>query len=388
MSKTLPLTGNEACAQAMRQIEPDVVACYPITPQTELMHKFASFVADGKVRTEFILVESEHSAMSACIGAASAGARVMTATSANGMALMWEMLYIASGLRLPITMPLVNRALSAPLNIHCDHSDAMGARDSGWIQLFCENSQEAYDTTIQAVKIAENPDVLLPVMICFDGFILSHTTERVDMLDEAEVKKFIGDYVPDHPLLDIDDPVTYGPLVLPDYYLENKKQESDAMKNAKQVVVEVGKAYKKLSSRTYGIFEEYMTDDADYILICMGSTAGTVKAAVNEMRDQGKKVGVLKLRMFRPFPAEEIAGVLAKAKSVAVLDRADSFDGLGGPLWGDVKSAMYGRMSIPINNYIYGLGGRDIDTDMIAQVFDDLIQEKYSDTARYLGVRE
>jgi len=388
MSKTLPLTGNYACAHAMAQIEPDVVACYPITPQTELMHKFADFVADGKVKTEFILVESEHSAMSACVGAAAAGARVMTATSSQGLALMWEIVYIASSLRLPLVMPLVNRALSGPINIHCDHSDAMGARDSGWIQLFCENSQEVYDTTVQAVKIAENKEVLLPVMVCFDGFIISHTTERVDILEDHEVKEFVGQYQPDHPLLDVDHPVTYGPLDLPDYYFEHKKQESDAMKNATQVVIDVGKAYKALSGREYGIFEKYLTEDADYIILCMGSTAGTAKAAADDQRARGNKVGVLKLRMFRPFPADELAQALAGAKAVAVLDRADSFNALGGPLWGDLRSALYGKCSVPVSNYIYGLGGRDIDIDMIGQVFEDLKAGKYSDKAYYLGVRE
>ena len=388
MSKILPLTGNEACAQAMKQIDPDVVAAYPITPQTELMHKFADFVANGKVKTEFILVESEHSAMSACVGAAAAGARVMTATSSQGLALMWEIVYIAASLRLPIVMPLVNRALSGPINIHCDHSDAMGARDSGWIQLFCENSQEVYDTVVQAVKIAENTEVLLPVMICFDGFITSHTTERVDMLEDREVKKFIGEYKADYPLLDVEHPVTYGPLHLPDYYFEIKKQESDAMKNAKQTILDVGKAYEKLSGRGYGAFEEYLTEDAEYIILCMSSTAGTAKAAADELRAGGRKVGLLKLRMFRPFPDEELAQALTGAKAVAVLDRADSFNAVGGPLWSEVRSALYGKSSVPINNYIYGLGGRDIDIEMIKQVFEDLTAGKCSDKAYYLGVRE
>ena len=385
---TLPLTGNEACAQAMRQIEPDVVATYPITPQTELMHKFADFHADGKVCTELVLVESEHSAMSACVGASAAGARVMTATSSNGLALMWEILYIASGTRLPIVMPLVNRALSGPINIHCDHSDAMGARDSGWIQLFCENSQEVYDTTIMAVKIAENKDVLLPVMICFDGFIISHTTERVDMIEDHEVKEFVGTYVPEKPLLDVDNPVTYGPLELQDYYFETKRQQSEAMRGSSKVIKEVLKSYEVLSGKAYDIFEGYLTDDADHIIVCLGSTAGTAKAAADEMRDKGVKVGVLKLKMFRPFPDEELVAALKGAKSIAVLDRADSFNGIGGPLFNDIKSAMYAKSTTPISNYIYGLGGRDIDINELEQVFQDLADGKHSDHAFFLGTRD
>ena len=386
--RTLPLTGNEACAEAMRQINPDVAAVYPITPQTELMHKFADFHADGKVDTDLILVESEHSAMSACVGASEAGARVMTATSSNGLALMWEVLYIASGTRLPIVMPLVNRALSGPLNIHCDHSDAMGARDSGWIQLFCENSQQAYDNTIQAVKIAENSDVMLPVMICFDGFIISHTTERVDVLEDDEVKNFIGDYVPEYPLLDTDNPVTYGPLALPNYYQEFKKQQSDATKNAPRVILDVGKEYGKLSGREYAEFDKYLLEDAEHVIVCLGSTAGTAKAAADTMRQRGVKAGVLMIRIFRPFPDVALVQALKSAKSVAVMDRADSFNGIGGPLGSDVRAALYGSCSIPVSNYIYGLGGRDIDVDEIEQVFSDLAEGKHFDRASYIGVRE
>jgi len=385
---TLPLTGNEACAQAMRQIEPDVVAVYPITPQTELMHKFAEFHADGKVGTELVLVESEHSALSACVGASAAGARVMTATSSQGLALMWEILYIASGTRLPIVMPLVNRALSGPINIHCDHSDAMGARDSGWIQLFCENSQEVYDATIMAVKIAEDEDVLLPVMICFDGFIISHTTERVDMIEDHEVKQFIGQYVPDKPLLDVDNPVTYGPLELTDYYFESKKQEADAMRGAEKIIKQVCQSYEVLSGRRYDIFEGYLTDDADHIIVCLGSTAGTAKAAADQMRDRGVKAGVLKLMMFRPFPDQELVRALSGAKSIAVMDRADSFNAVGGPLFDQIKAALYSKCTAPISNYIYGLGGRDIDIVELEQVFQNLADGVHDDHAFYLGVRE
>ena len=389
MNKILALTGNEAGAYAMKQIDPDVVPAYPITPQTELMQTFAQYVADGKVRTEMILVESEHSAMSAGVGASAAGARVMVATSANGLALMWEIVYIAASNRLPIVMGVVNRALSGPINIHADHSDSMGCRDSGWIQLYSENPQEVYDNLIQALRIAEHKDVLLPAMSTHDGFIISHTVEGVDVLEDDEVKKFVGEYQAKYPLLDVSHPVTYGPLDLQDYYFEHKKQQAEAMKKAKQVILEVGEEYGKLSGRTYGLFDEYYTDDAEYIVVALGSTAGTAKAAVDDLREKGEKVGVLKLRVFRPFPAPEIVRVLAKARAVAVLDRSEGFSGIGGPVFQEVRSALYRKSELPVSGYVYGLGGRDITPEMIAGVFSDLKAGKiFEEEAHHLGVRE
>ncbi len=386
---TVALTGNEAGAEAIRQIDPDVVPAYPITPQTELMQKFSQFVADGRVRTEMILVESEHSAMSAAVGASAAGARVMSATSANGLALMWEVVYIAASNRLPIVLAVVNRALSGPINIHCDHSDSMGCRDAGWLQIYSENSQEVYDNIIQAMKIAEHPDVLLPVMTTHDGFIISHTMERIDILEDEDVKKFVGEHKPNFPLLDVNNPVTYGPLDLQDYYFEHKKQQAEAMKKARRVILEVAAEYEKLSGRKYGFFDEYYTEDADYIIVALGSTAGTAKAAVDEMREAGKKVGVLKLRVFRPFPAEEIFRVLSSAKAVAVLDRSEGFSGIGGPLFQEVRSALYRESQVPVSGYIYGLGGRDINIDMIEGIFGDLKAGRlYEGEACHLGVRE
>jgi len=389
MSKMHALTGNEAGAYAMKQIDPDVVPAYPITPQTELMQTFAQYVADGKVQTEMILVESEHSAMSAGVGASAAGARVMLATSANGLALMWEIVYITASSRLPIVMAVVNRALSGPINIHADHSDSMGCRDSGWIQLYGENCQEVYDNIIQASRIAEHKDVLLPVMSTHDGFIISHTVERVDALEDEEVKKFVGEYKSLYPLLDVSHPVTYGPLDLQDYYFEHKKQQAEAMKQAKRVILEVGEEYGKLSGRSYGLFDEYFTEDADYIVLALGSTAGTAKAAVDEMRSRGEKVGALKLRVFRPFPAPELVQALSNAKAVAVLDRSEGFNGIGGPVFQDVRSALYRKTDMPVSGYVYGLGGRDITPEMIAGIFGDLKDNRlYEDEAFHLGVRE
>ncbi len=393
VNKKVALTGNEAVALSMKQINPDVVAAYPITPQTEIVQFFSSFVANGQVDTEFVTVESEHSAMSATVGASAAGARAMTATSANGLALMWEVVYIAASNRLPIVMPVVNRALSAPINIHCDHSDTMGARDSGWIQLYSENSQEAYDNMIQAVRIAEHPDVLLPVMVMMDGFIISHGLENLEVMDDESVKDFVGTYKPDHYLLDIENPITMGPLALFDFYFEVKRQQAEAMKNAKDVILDVAKEYKDLSGREYGLFESYKLDDAEIAIVVMSSAAGTGKYVVDKLREEGKKAGLLKLRVFRPFPHKEIAEALKHIKALAVMDRAESFSDFGGPLFAPIRSALFDvKNDIKVVDYIYGLGGRDIVPPHIEKVFNDLeeIKEtgKYDKLVNYLGVRE
>ena len=384
------LSGNEAVATAMKQINPDVVAAFPITPSTEIPQYFSTFVSNGQVDTNFVAVESEHSAMSACIGSEAAGARTMTATSANGLSLMWEMIYIASSLRLPIVMSLVNRAVSGPLNIHNDHSDAMGVRDSGWIQLFSENNQEAYDNTIMANRIAEHKDVLLPLMVCQDGFITSHSIENIELIENDKVKNFVGQYKPEHYLLDDKNPMAIGPLDLQAYLFEHKAQQAIAMKNAKKVILEVAEEFEKMTGRKYGLFEEYKLDDADFAIVCMNSTAGTAKAAIDELREQGIKAGLLKVRVFRPFPGEEIAKALSKIKAVAILDKADSLNGQGGALYEDVVAGMYNeKLSIPTVNYIYGIGGRDTTVKEIKSVFEDLskLEEKVENPYRYLGLR-
>lgn len=393
MSKIMGLSGNETVAHAMRQINPDVVAAYPITPQTELMHQFAEFHADGLVDTELVLTESEHSAMSATVGASAAGARAMTATSANGLALMWEIVYIAASLRLPIVMPVINRALSGPINIHCDHSDSMGARDSGWIQIFSESCQEAYDNAVMAVKISENKDILLPTMITLDGFILSHTLERVEMLDDDVVKKFIGEYHPEHSLLDVDRPVTYGPLDLPDYYFEHKRQQVEAMTRVLPIINQVTREYNKLSGREYGLIEKYRIDDAERVIILMGSAVGTAKDVVDDLRNEGEKVGLIKIRVYRPFPYDEMRRALKNVKTAAVLDRAVSFGTFGGPVYTDVRATLYGNgVSLPVINYIYGLGGRDIDKAQIKTAFDSLKEiaktGKVVQQLGFLGLRD
>ena len=387
------LSGNEAAAIAMKQINPDVVAAFPITPSTEIPQYFSTFVSNGQVDTEFVAVESEHSAMSACIGAESAGARAMTATSANGLSLMWEMIYIASSLRLPMVMSLVNRAVSGPLNIHNDHSDAMGVRDSGWIMLFSENNQEAYDNLLMAHRIAEHKDVQLPLMVCQDGFITSHSIENIELLEDDIVKKFVGTYKPEHYLLNDKEPIAVGPLDVQSYLFEHKYQQAEAMRNAKKVILDVANEFEKITGRKYSFFEEYKLDDAEIAIVCMNSTAGTTKYVVDNLRAKGIKAGLLKVRVFRPFPAEEIANALAHVKAVAVLDKSESLNAAGGALFEDVTSAMYvNKKQVPMVNYIYGIGGRDTTSNDIESVYSDLEKiangEKITDPYRYLGLRK
>ncbi len=391
--KRLAVTGNEAVAMAMRQINPDVVAAYPITPQTDIVQYFSEFAHNGQVDTEFVTVESEHSAMSAVIGAASSGARSMTATSANGLALMWEMLYIAAGYRLPIVMPVVNRALSGPINIHCDHSDAMGARSSGWIQLFSENAQEAYDNTIQAIKIAEHPDVFLPVMVCLDGFIISHSLENMMGMSDEDVKGFVGDYRKPYTLLDVNKPITVGPLDLYDYFFEHKRQQAEAMEKALDVIPEVAREFGQMSGRDYEYFTSYRMEDADIAVVVLGSAGGTAQVVVDEYRKKGIKAGVVKLRVFRPFPVAPLTEALKGCAAVGVMDRAENFANNGGPVFGEVRSALYeSDIRPPVASYIYGLGGRDVGPDQLREVYAGLLsvaeKGQTDHKVNYLGVRE
>ncbi len=393
MGKRDRLSGNEAVAIAMRQINPDVMPAFPITPSTEIPQYFSSFVANGQVDTEFIPVESEHSAMSAAIGAEAAGARTLTATSSCGMALMWEELYVAASNRLPIALALVNRALSGPININCDHSDSMGARDAGWIQIYAENNQEVYDNFIQAFPIAENAKVRLPIMVCQDGFITSHAVENIELLEDADVKAFVGDYDPEHYLLNSQERMAVGPYSVTNYYMEAKKQHAQAMANAKQVVLDVAREFAKISGREYGLFEAYRLEDADYAMVIIGSAAGTAKDAVDALREKGIKAGLLKIRLFRPFPAEEIARALSHVKAVAIMDRAESLSSQGGPLGSEVMAALYRARSQALAvNYIYGLGGRDVRVDQAEEVFEQLEKiaaaGEVTDAYRYLGLRE
>jgi len=403
--EVLALNGDEAVAYAAKQSDVDVVAAYPITPQTIIVEKFSEYVANGEVETEFVCTESEHSALTACLAASVTGARAFTASASAGLALMHEMLFVTSGCRAPVVMAIANRALSAPLNIHGDHSDTMTERDSGWIQIYVENTQEAYDSVIQAFRIAENTDVLLPVIVGLDGFTLSHTLENVHVLADDVVKKFVGTRkfvnVVNHEgktvpfKLDPDNPTSMGPIALPNYYFEFKRQQEEAMKNALKIIPQVNREYSEISGRSYGdgLVDAYYVEDAEIVIVCLGSTAGTVKAVVDELRADGVKAGLLRIRTFRPLPVEKIVNTLKNTKAVAVMDRSMSFGGEGGPVFHEVRHALYDTDEHPhIVNYIYGLGGRDTSPMQIRKIYEDLqniLRTKHVETrVKYLGLRE
>jgi len=399
------LNGDEAVALAVKQCDVDVVAAYPITPQTIIVEKLSEYVANGEVETEYVCTESEHSAMAACLAASATGARVFTASASAGLALMHEMLFVTSGCRAPVVMAIANRALSAPLNIHGDHSDAMAERDSGWIQIYCENAQEVYDSVIQAFRIAEHLDVQLPVIVGLDGFTLSHTLENVQVLSDDAVKRFVktrqfpvvltheGKTVPYK--LDPENPMTMGPVAMPNYYFEFKRQQEEAMRNALAVIPQVHDEYAEMSGRRYGdgSLEQYALEDAEVAIVCLGSTAGTVKTVVDELRAEGVKAGLLRIRTYRPFPAEAIVKAFGKVKAVAVMERSMSFGGRGGAVFHEVRHALYDAAARPfIVNYIHGLGGRDTNPSQIRRVYDDLqkiIHAKRVDgIVRFVGLRE
>ncbi len=373
MSKKDRMSGNEAVAYAIRQVNPDVMPAFPITPSTEIPQMVSTYIANGEMDTEFIPVESEHSSMSATVGAEAAGARSMTATSSCGLAFMWEELLVAASNRLPLVLTLVNRTLSGPININCDHSDGMGARDTGWIQIYAENNQEAYDNFIQAFPIAEDTRVHLPVMVCQDGFITSHAVENILLEEDADVKSFVGEYHPEEFLLNPGKPVAIGPYAISAYSMEAKYNQEQAMIRSKEVIREVAARFREKFGRGFDFFEEYKTDDADYIMLIMGSAAGCAKEAADELREAGIKAGVLKLRVFRPFPAEEIAKALASCKAVAIMDRCESYNGHGGPLASEVKAALFeNKVMIDAVSYVYGLAGRDFTVGSAKTIFEEI----------------
>ncbi|HEY7148205.1 MAG TPA: hypothetical protein VH420_02060 [Gaiellaceae bacterium] len=372
------MTGGEAVAEAMRQIDPDVVPVYPITPQTPIIQGFAKFVAEGRAHAELVNVESEHSAMSAAIGAALAGGRTMTATSSQGLALMAEVVYIAASMRAPIVMAVGNRALSGPINIHCDHSDSMLVRDSGVVQLFAENAQEAYDLTVIAPRLAEHPDVLLPVLVCQDGFTITHSAEPVSLLEDDEVSRFVGGYDLPRRMLDTQSPTTQGPFAMPDYYFELRRQQTRALELALDVFAELAMEYEELSGRAYGPLDAYRVDGADRAIVSLGSSGGTIKDVVDELRDEGEATGLLEIVSFRPFPHERVAALLQDASSVIVLDRADSPGGAA-PLYAEVAAALHDT-GVALTGHVYGLGGRDLHPEDVRRIFAGHAE-------RYVGLR-
>ena len=367
------MSGNEAVAHAIKQINPDVMPAFPITPSTEIPQFVSTMIANGEIDTEFIPVESEHSSMSAAIGAEAAGARTLTATSSCGLALMWEVLYVAASNRLPLMMEVVNRALSGPININAEHSDSMGARDSGWIQIYAENNQEVYDNTIQAYRISEHKDVMLPIMICQDGFITSHAVENIILIEDEPVKKFVGTYEPEHYLLNAQEKMSVGPYAISSYCMEAKRAQAEGMRNAKKVILDVAKEFEAISGRSYGFFEEYQLEDAEYAIVAIGSVCGTIKDAIDKMRSEGKKVGLLKVRVFRPFPGEEMAEALKSCKAIAIMDRCEGYNSVGGPLGAELTAALYrAKSTAETVNIIYGLSGRDVKTSDVEDVYDKL----------------
>jgi pyruvate ferredoxin oxidoreductase alpha subunit len=399
------LNGDEAVALAVKQCDVDVVAAYPITPQTIIVEKFSEYVANGEVETEYVCTESEHSAMAACLAASATGARAFTASASAGLALMHEMLFVTSGCRAPVVMAIANRALSAPLNIHGDHSDAMAERDSGWIQIYCENAQEVYDSVIQAFRIAEHLNVQLPVIVGLDGFTLSHTLENVKTLSDGDVKTFVGTrqfpVVLTHEgktvpyKLAPESPMTMGPIALPNYYFEFKRQQEEAMRNALVVIPQVHDEYAEMSGRSYGdgLLEQYALEDAEVAIVCLGSTAGTVKTVIDVLRAEGVRAGLLRIRTYRPFPAEALVKALSSAKAVAVLERSMSFGGGGGAVFHEARNAFYDAATRPfIVNYVHGLGGRDTNQTQIRRVYEDLQKiirsHRVDDLVRFIGLRE
>lgn len=385
------VTGNYAAAYGALLARAEVVAAYPITPQTFIVEHVSEFVNNGELDAEYMPVESEHSAMSACVAAAATGVRTYTATASQGLALMHEVLPVASNLHLPIVMPVVNRTVAAPIGIWCEHNDTMPQRDSGWMQVYCEDNQEVLDMVIQAYKIAEDKRVLLPIMVNLDAFILSHTTEPVDFPDQEKVDAFLPKYRPEHAYLRPEDPMTLGSFCPPEYIQEIRCQTDERMNGARKVIAEVTKEYAKAFGRDYhGLVEEYRTEDADAILVTIGTVTATSRAVVDELRDQGKKVGLVKLRFFRPFPIDEIRAIAKRTKAIGVYDRSISF-GVGGPAFIEVRHALYGHSSIPVMNFLAGLGGRDVTIDDIKTMFDDVLESaetgKPKQEIRWIGTR-
>ena len=385
------MKGNEAAAWAAKLAKPKVIAAFPITPSTLVPEKISEFVANGELDAEFIKVESEHSAISACVGAAAAGVRTFTATASQGLALMHEILFIAAGMRLPIVMAIGNRSLSAPINIWNDWQDTISERDTGWMQFYAENNQEALDLILIAFKVAEDERVLLPAMTGFDAFILTHTVEPVEIPDQEVVDEFLGEYVPKHAYLDPKRPITQGALGFPAHYMEARYTVWEAMENAREVIKEAFEEFEKKFGRKYQMVEEYKTEDAEIVLVTMGSLAGTVKEFVDKKREEGLKIGAAKITVYRPFPIEEIKALAKKTKVLAILEKDISF-GLGGAVFGDVGRTLINESEKPIVlDFILGLGGRDVtfaNLEEVIEISEKAMKEGVEEDVFWIGLRK
>ena len=387
VGRDIAINGDGAVALAWKQLNPDVCAAYPITPQTIIVEDFAKYVANGEVDTEFVDVESEHSALTLCTTSSAAGARTFTATASQGLAYMWEMLPITSAMRVPVMMAVANRTVSGPININNDHGDVMSARDTGWLSLFSENVQEAYDMSIIGLKIAENPEVQLPVLVNLDGFILTHAIERMTPLETQAVREYIGPFKPMHPLLDTDHPVTHNLMDGPLFYFPHKYQMVIAMRNAIGVAKDAMAEFKDISGREYHLVEEYKCDDAEYVAFVLGSSFGTMKEAVDRLRSEGMKVGVAMPRVYRPWPAEDIAKLVKGKKGILVMDRHLSI-GAYGPMYPEICAAAALNDKIPkMYNFIYGLGGADTMVSDFMNVYKQ-VESGTAKTVNFVGVKE
>jgi len=375
------MSSNQAIAEAVKLVKPKVIPVYPITPQTTISEYLAKYVADGDIKAEYIRVESEHSAISACLGASGTGVRVFTATSSQGLALMHEIIFAAAGLRAPIVMADANRALSAPLSIWNDQQDSISERDSGWMQIYAENGQEALDSVLMSYKVSENKEVLLPTMVCIDGFILTHTVDPVDVPEQEEIDKFLPDYNPEHAYLDPERPMSIGTFTDPDYYMEARHDMEVAMEKAKTVISDVSQEFAETFGRKYEFIEKYRSEDADTILIAMGSICSTIKDVIDELREGGEKVGLVRVRVFRPFPVEEIYEAIKGASHVGVIDKNFSFS-IGGVLHNNIKS----MMDVNAAGFIVGLGGRDIKPSHIKEIVEKT--KNPSNKPLWIGLKE
>lgn len=378
------MEASHAVSEAVKSLEPDVIAAYPITPQTHIVERISEFVANGQIKSEYIRVESEFTAISACLGAQATGVRSYTSTSSQGLALMHEILFIVSGMRLPVLMSVVNRALSAPINIWNDHQDSISERDTGWLQLYVETAQEAYDMTLMQARISEDNRVMLPSMVCMDGFTLSHVYEPVDILEKEKVDAFVPKYKPVHAVLDPEDPLTQGPIGFPSHYMEFRKELCDAVDSSLDVIGEVMKRFNgefpcqipMSRPEQYGHIEEYMTEDADFVIVAMGSVCGTIKEAIDQKRREGVKAGLVKIITYRPFPKKLLAETLKGYPKVAVCEKAIS-PGLGGPLYTELAACLYGISDSPnIRSFIVGLGGKDVKLSHVGKIMDMTAHDK------------